>query len=124
MHNKQVDKAYMDLSIRAYSNGASIGPRMVKVAEKDATVSYDTEYTALQKELGSTIGHRMNARSTKWAAGRWKFLDKHFEEDIASSFALLYVACNQPDAKLPGKPIRHLRNVLAGAPTNAGRGID
>ena len=59
---------------------------MVKVAEKDATVSYDTEYNALQKELGSAIGHRMNARITKWAAGTWKVLDTHFEEDIACSF--------------------------------------
>ena len=95
MHNKQVDKAYMDFSIRACSSGASIGHRMVKVADKDATVSYDTEYDALQKELGSTIGHRMNARITKLAAGKCKVLDKHFEEDIAFSFALLNVARNQ-----------------------------
>ena len=72
----------MWFSLRACSNGASIGHRMVKVAEKVATVSYDTEYNTLQKELGSTIGHRMNARITRWAAGKWKVLDKHFEEDI------------------------------------------
>ena len=120
----QVDKAYIEFSIRACSRGASIGHRMVKVAEKDARVSYDTEYNALQKELGSTTGHRMNARITTSAAGKWKVLDKHFEEDIASSFALLNDACNQPNAKLPGKPIRHLRCILAGAPRNAGLGID
>ena len=74
MRNNKVDKAYMDFSIKACSNGASIGHRMVKVAEKDATVSYNSEDNALQKELGSTIGHRMNARITTWAAGKWKVL--------------------------------------------------
>ena len=97
---------------------------MVKVAEKDSTVSYDTEYKALQKELDSTIGHRMHARITKLAVGKLKVLAKHFEEDIARSFTLLNDAYNQPDAKIPGKPVRRLGNILAGSAKNAGLGVD
>ena len=66
----------------------------------------------------------MESRIVKWAIGKWKISEDHFAQDVRDSFELLNHSCAQPSAKLPGNPIRHLRNVLAGYPRNAGLGID
>ena len=45
-------------------------------------------------------------------------LKPHYENQALNE------ACNQPEAKLQGKPLRHLRNVFAGSPKDAGLGVD
>ena len=94
------------------------------VLEKDSTLSNEAEHNAMLKDLGATIGVRVNTGIVNWALGKWRVSEEHFAQDVRDSFELLNEACAKPGAKLPGKPVRHLRNVLAGCPTNAGLGID
>ena len=77
-----------------------------------------------KKELDSTIGQRMNTIISRWAIGKWKINDTHSHEEVQEAFQMLNEACNKPEDKLPVKPIRHLRNFLAGSPKDAGLGID
>ena len=106
------------------ANGASVGHRLVKVVQKDATISHGTEFSTMQKELGSAIGQRMNTIISRCAIEKWKVDDTHFHEEVREAFQVLNEACNKPEDKLPSKLISHLRNVLAGSPKDAGLGID
>ena len=49
---KHVNKAFVDFAIQACANGASVGHRLFKVFEKDATLSYETEQNAMLKDMG------------------------------------------------------------------------
>ena len=60
----------LEFSVKACAHGASIGHRLVKVFEKDATTFYDTEFNTMQKDFGSKIGQRMNTSISRWAVGK------------------------------------------------------
>ena len=113
MHGRKVDKGFIDFATSACAGGASLGHKLDKVFEKDATLSYETKHNTTLKEIGATIGMRMDSRIVNWAIGKWRISEEHNAQDVSDSFELLNLSCAQPSAKLPGKPIRHLRNVLA-----------
>ena len=79
---KKVDKRFIDFAIQACANGASVGHRLVKVFEKDSTLSYETEHNAMLNDLGATIGMRMNTRIVNWALGKWRLSEEHFAQDV------------------------------------------
>ena len=56
MHGAAVDKSFADFAVSACSKGAAVGHKVVKVLERDATISYETERDILHKELWATIG--------------------------------------------------------------------
>ena len=107
-----VDKSFADVAVSARSKGAAVGHKVVKVLERDVTISYETERDILHKELGATIGQRMNSRIVKWGVGKWKLHEQHYENEIAEAFEILNTECHKPSSYLAGKPIRHVRNVF------------
>ncbi len=70
MHCRKVDKSFIHFATSACAGGASLGHKLVKVFEKDATLSYETEHNTMLKELGATIGMRMDSRIVNWAIGK------------------------------------------------------
>ena len=81
-----VDKSFADFAVSACSKGASVGHEVVKVLERDATISYETEKDILHKELGATIGQRMNSRTVEWGSEKWKLHEQHYEDEISEGF--------------------------------------
>ena len=83
MHGAAADNSFADFAVSACSKGASVGHNVVKVLERDAIRSYETERDILHKELGATIGQIMNSRIVKWGIEKWKLHEQHYEDEIS-----------------------------------------
>ncbi len=49
LHGRKVDKRFIDFATSACAGGASLGHKLVKVFEKDSTLSYETEHNTMLK---------------------------------------------------------------------------
>ncbi len=98
MHGAAVNKSFVDFAVSACSKGASVGHKVVKVLERDATISYETQRDILHKELGATIGQRMNTIIVKWGVEKWKLHEQHYVDEISEAFEVLNAECQKPSS--------------------------
>ena len=57
LHSRKADNAFVDFAIQACTKGASVGHKLVKVFEKDATLSYESEHNVMLKDMGGQHRH-------------------------------------------------------------------